>query len=76
VLAADEAVTNVIRHTYQGAPDKPILLSARNHRRPSAPAPARLRASRRRPETLKGRELEDIKPGGWVVQDSNLQPSA
>ncbi|HEY0256272.1 MAG TPA: SpoIIE family protein phosphatase [Candidatus Methylacidiphilales bacterium] len=63
VLAADEAVTNVIRHTYRSEPDKPIILSAgitdgHLHLRlrdygPPVEAVA-----------LKGRELEDLKPGG------------
>jgi len=63
VLAADEAVTNVMRHTYQGAPDKPIILTneivdgylhfrLRDYGPPVDVA------------KLKGRELEDIKPGG------------
>ena len=63
VLAADEAVTNIIRHTYQGAPDKPIILSAEI-------ADGHLHLRLRDygppvdPDKLKGRELEDIKPGG------------
>jgi sigma-B regulation protein RsbU (phosphoserine phosphatase) len=63
VLAADEAVTNIMRHTYQGAPDKPIILSneivdgylhfrLRDYGPPVDAA------------KLKGRELEDVKPGG------------
>ena len=63
VLAADEAVTNIMRHTYSSEPDKPIVLSAeitdghlhlrlRDYGPPVAA------------ETLKGRELEDVKPGG------------
>ncbi len=63
VLAADEAVTNVIRHTYQGEPDKPIVLSAE-----IAEGQLHLRLRDYGPpvsaETLKGRELEDLKPGG------------
>ena len=63
VLAADEAVTNVIRHTYANTPDKPIILSA-------AIADGLLHLRLRDygpnvdPEKLKGRKLEDIKPGG------------
>jgi anti-sigma regulatory factor (Ser/Thr protein kinase) len=63
VLAADEAVTNVIRHTYQSEPDKPITLSAEitdghlHLRLRDYGPPVKI-------ETLKGRELEDIKPGG------------
>jgi sigma-B regulation protein RsbU (phosphoserine phosphatase) len=63
VLAADEATTNIMRHTYALAPDKPILFSAgitdtyfhlslRDFGPPVDPA------------KLKGRELEDVKPGG------------
>jgi len=63
VLAADEAVTNIIRHTYSSAPDKPIHLSAKitgGHlhlwmRDYGPPVDA---------AKLKGRELEDVKPGG------------
>ena len=70
--AVDEALANIIRHAYQGAPDRPIEL--------------KIRATRRRPEgresadgleillsdhgpaidpnKLCGRELDDVKPGG------------
>jgi len=63
VLAADEAITNVIRHTYKSAPDEPIILSAgivdgHLHLRLRDYGPPV------DPEALKGRALEDIKPGG------------
>ena len=63
VLAADEATTNVMRHTYKGAPDLPIFLSAaiqdsHFHLRLRDHGPAV------DPAELKGRALEDIKPGG------------
>ena len=63
VLAADEAITNVIRHTYKSVPDKPIILSAdiadgHFHLRLRDYGPPV------DPEALKGRALEDIKPGG------------
>ena len=63
VLAADEATTNIIRHTYQSAPDKPIILSAEItdthfHLRLRDYGPPAEK------EKLKGRELEDVKPGG------------
>jgi sigma-B regulation protein RsbU (phosphoserine phosphatase) len=63
VLAADEAVTNIIRHTYESAPDKPIILSAeitegRLHLRLRDYGPPV------NVETLKGRALEDLRPGG------------
>ncbi len=63
VLAADEAITNIIRHTYQGAPDKPIELAAE-----ITDGHLHLRLRDYGPhvdvEKLKGRDLEDIKPGG------------
>lgn len=63
VLAVDEAVTNIMRHTYQGAPDKPILLSAE-----ISQGYLHLRLRDEGPHVdqakLKGRKLEDIKPGG------------
>jgi sigma-B regulation protein RsbU (phosphoserine phosphatase) len=63
VLAADEAVTNIIRHTYSSVPDKPILLSA-----DITEGHLHLRLRDYGPPvdagTLKGRPLEDIKPGG------------
>jgi sigma-B regulation protein RsbU (phosphoserine phosphatase) len=63
VLAADEAITNVIRHTYQGATDRPIILKA-------AIQDGHLHLRMRDygpnvdPAQLQGRSLEDIKPGG------------
>ena len=63
VLAADEAVTNVIRHTYAGTPDQPIILSAGIG---DGLLHLRLRdyGPHVDPEKLKGRKLEDVKPGG------------
>jgi sigma-B regulation protein RsbU (phosphoserine phosphatase) len=63
VLAGDEAVTNIMRHTYQNAPDKKILLSAEiadghlHLRLRDEGAPVDFVA-------MKGRALDDIKPGG------------
>jgi len=63
VLAADEAVTNIIRHTYQGAPDLPIILTA-----DIADGFFHLRLRDYGPHVdpvkLKGRAIDDIKPGG------------
>jgi len=63
VLAADEAVTNVIRHTYKSEQDKPIILSADIS---DGYFHLRLRdyGPHVDPEKLKGREIEDVKPGG------------
>jgi sigma-B regulation protein RsbU (phosphoserine phosphatase) len=63
VLAADEAVTNVMRHTYKGDTNQPIVLTAEIvdlhlHLRMRDFGPPV------NPEALKGRALEDIKPGG------------
>ena len=63
VLAADEATTNIIRHTYQSRPDQTILLSATIqdglfHLRLRDFGPAVNVAE------LKGRELAEIRPGG------------
>ncbi len=63
MLAADEAVTNIMRHTYQGAPDKPIMLSGN-----ITDGHLHLRLRDQGPHVdfaaMKGRELDDIKPGG------------
>jgi sigma-B regulation protein RsbU (phosphoserine phosphatase) len=63
VLAADEAVTNIMRHTYQGAPDQPIVLSGE-----ISDGYLHLRLRDRGPHvdfaSMKGRDLDDIKPGG------------
>jgi sigma-B regulation protein RsbU (phosphoserine phosphatase) len=63
VLAADEAVTNVIRHTYSSETDHPIVLSGEIT---DGHLHLRLRdyGPRVDPEKLKGRALEDVKPGG------------
>ena len=63
VLAADEAVTNIMRHTYQNADDKSILLSGE-----IADGQLHLRLRDHGPHvdyaSMKGRALDDIKPGG------------
>ena len=63
VLAADEGITNVMRHTYQSSSEKPIVLSAE-----IADQHLHLRLRDYGPpvnkEKLKGRELHDVKPGG------------
>ncbi len=63
VLAADEATTNIIRHTYKSVSDRPIILSAAIegglfHLRLRDFGPGVNIAE------LKGRELEEIRPGG------------
>lgn len=66
VLAVNEAVANIIRHTYKNAPDKPIKMSC-------AMLSDRLKivlrdfGNRVNPEDIKPRKLEDTKPGGLGV---------
>lgn len=71
VLAVDEALTNIIRHAYQGAPDQPIEISFR--RIPAAyngaPKPAleilfEDHGVRVDTKKLCGRDLDDVRPGG------------
>lgn len=62
-LAIDEAVSNVIRHTYQNRPDGLVELEIR-------PFPDRLEfvladfGPKVREEAINPRRLEDVRPGG------------
>ena len=66
VLAVDEACTNVIKHSYLGDTQKEIIVSC-------GISDTRLEISIRDfgrkvdPETIKHRELEEVKPGGLGV---------
>ena len=70
--AVDEALTNIIRHSYQGAPDRPIELKIRATRqRPEGRQPAEGleilltdHGPAIDPKNLCGRALDDVKPGG------------
>jgi|SRR5579859_22860 len=70
--AVDEALTNIIRHSYQGAPDRPIELKIRAMRQlPAGSAAAEGleillsdHGPAIDPTTMCGRELNDVKPGG------------
>lgn len=69
--AVDEALTNIIRHTYHGRPEQPIEVACRRVR-------ARVDGRRREgleivltdygaavdPKTMRGRSLNEIRPGG------------
>lgn len=71
VLAVDEALTNIIRHAYQGKAYQPIEIS---FRRIQAPQDGTRRAAleivlqdrgiRVDGSKLCGRDLEDVRPGG------------
>lgn len=71
VLAADEALTNVIRHGYQGVPDQRIEFEARRMRddRKGAGIEIEIRDYGRQVElsNICGRDLEEIRPGGLGV---------
>src|SRR2546428_6314539 len=71
VLALDEALTNVIRHAYAGRPERPIEVSFRRIRAPwrgesrEALEIVLVDKGRRVDRTkLRGRSLEDVRPGG------------
>jgi anti-sigma regulatory factor (Ser/Thr protein kinase) len=71
VLAVDEAMTNVIRHTYLGRVDRPIQVAF--YRGPAKSGEGMGDALEIRlvdkgapvdPEKLRGRALDEIRPGG------------
>jgi len=71
-LAVDEALSNIIRHGYDRAFDRPIWLSIS----PVKPSPESIggivitiedEAKQVEPSKMKGRDLEDIRPGGLGV---------
>lgn len=72
-LAVDEALCNVIRHGYNRATDKPIWVSIWPIDPGSNGAAGGIRlmiedeARQVDPTAMKGRDLEDIKPGGLGV---------
>lgn len=67
-LAVDEALANVIRHGYQGRDDCRVWLHLWQHHEPEG-----LRivvedyARQVDPETIRGRDLSDVRPGGLGV---------
>jgi len=71
-LAVVEALTNVIRHSYGGPCSQPIILTL-TKTEPASDKPAALTISIRdfgaqvHPDTIKGRHLDDVKPGGLGV---------
>lgn len=70
MLAVDEAVTNVIRHGYDGADDKPIWIRVRPADRNGDDGFTIVvddEAKQVEPEIIRGRDLEDVRPGGLGV---------
>jgi len=71
-LAVDEALCNVIRHGYKYAEDRPIWIRLwplfdAEHRPDGVKLVIEDEAEQVDPETMKGRDLDDIKPGGLGV---------
>lgn len=69
-LCVDEALTNIIRHAYDGKPDKVIKIELC----PTGPADSRCLRIRLRdygkhvdPSKIKSRDLSDVRPGGLGV---------
>jgi anti-sigma regulatory factor (Ser/Thr protein kinase) len=72
VLAVVEALTNVIRHSYGGPCDKPIILKLSRidcHEEGKAAIEILIRdfGEKVDPESIKGRDLEEVEPGGVGV---------
>ncbi|MBW8040320.1 MAG: ATP-binding protein [Planctomycetes bacterium] len=75
-LAVVEALTNVIRHSYDGPCDKPIIVKLNkinygNENKPALEIVIRDFGKQVDPESIKGRDLADIRPGGVGVHVIN-----
>ncbi|MAJ46289.1 MAG: hypothetical protein CBC35_03120 [Planctomycetes bacterium TMED75] len=68
-LAIDEALANVIRHGYEQRDDEPIHIGVwiLNEDRPGIRIMIEDEADQIDPDSIKGRDLEDVKPGGLGV---------
>lgn len=66
-LAVDEALCNIIRHGYDRAADKPIWIDIWPTDQGGLKIVIEDEARQVEPEQIKGRELEDIRPGGLGV---------
>jgi anti-sigma regulatory factor (Ser/Thr protein kinase) len=71
VLAIDEALANVIKHGYEGRPDQPITITLEKAKsaegRVGIAVTVRDQGRQVDPKTIKGRPLDDIRPGGLGV---------
>lgn len=65
-LAVDEACSNVIKHAYKGNTDKKILLKYKVTKR-SFRLTIEDKGIKANMENMKGRDLEDIRPGGLGI---------
>lgn len=70
-LAVDEAVSNIIKHGYGGQHDRPIWISLTPMTDAAKGPGVRIviedEARQVEPEAIKGRDLEDVRPGGLGV---------
>lgn len=70
-LAIDEALANVIKHGYDGQPDQPIAITLSSTRGPDGRAgivvEVRDRGRQVNPQSIQGRDLNDVRPGGLGV---------
>ncbi len=70
-LAVDEALCNIIRHGYDRAVDRPIWLSVwpgrKDGQEPGMLIVIEDEARQIDPSVIKGRELDDVRPGGLGV---------
>ena len=71
-LAVVEALTNVIRHSYGGPCDKPIIIKLNkinygSENRPALEIVIRDFGKQVDPESIKGRDLAELSPGGVGV---------
>ncbi len=67
VLALDEACANIIRHAYQGDPERPIRLRC-DCTDGAIECVLRDFGTSCDPEKIQGRDLEDFRPGGLGVR--------
>ena len=70
VLSVDEAITNVIRHAYDGAEDQPIDIELAALDASQSPGlRIRIRDQGRTvdPGRIRSRDLDDVRPGGLGV---------
>ena len=70
-LAIDEALANVIKHGYDGRPDQSITITLSPTKsedgRPGIAVEVRDHGRQVDPQSIQGRNLDDVRPGGLGV---------